>query len=95
MCFVSYLTETVLVVAKRQKARLTYFSHDHDLDRHPGFRNTHGMCHQRYHRRGLRTVGPLRPLHGHNGSFHHLPSAAVADDFLLFSHCPFSAYQGI
>jgi len=32
----------MLVVAKRQKARRTNFSLDHDLDIHPGVRGNHG-----------------------------------------------------
>jgi len=97
VCFVPsdyYLIRTVVIVAKREQAHRAYLSGDHDLDCHPGVRNNHGMDHERHHQRSLCSMGPLRPLHGHNGSSHHLRSAAGTDDFLLFSYRLLTTCQG-
>jgi len=66
----------MLVVAKREKANRAYFSNDHDLDRDPGLRGSHGNHLNRLHQRNLCTMGRLQQL-GRINIFRRLISATA------------------
>jgi len=85
----------VLFVAKGQKAQDIYFnSVHHDLDCHPSYSVSAGMSVHEDHWWSLCTLGRCGQDDGIFIIFRCISSAAGADDFLLFSHCPRINYEG-
>jgi len=92
-------TKTVVFVAKRRETHGIRSCCAHDVVCHSGFLHNDGVSLHRHCQRSLRTVGRLWQLrYGEDGAFsrnfRQLPSAVGADDFLLFSHCLLTTYQG-